>query len=65
MLAFVVLVETLDKCFSNVCELDIVFNYGKVLVSRRIRVSTTAWCCINALVVVIWFTIVADAHSFR
>ncbi|KAG5406275.1 hypothetical protein IGI04_012394 [Brassica rapa subsp. trilocularis] len=30
MLAFVVLVETLDKCFSNVCELDIVFNYSKM-----------------------------------
>ncbi|KAL0659007.1 hypothetical protein Bca4012_079592 [Brassica carinata] len=29
-LAFVVLVETLDKCFSNVCELDIVFNYSKM-----------------------------------
>ncbi|CAF2018869.1 unnamed protein product [Brassica napus] len=25
-----VLVETLDKCFSNVCELDIVFNYSKM-----------------------------------
>ncbi|EPS74324.1 hypothetical protein M569_00431, partial [Genlisea aurea] len=25
-----VLVETLDKCFSNVCELDIVFNFKKV-----------------------------------
>ncbi|KNA05407.1 hypothetical protein SOVF_190650 isoform C, partial [Spinacia oleracea] len=26
----VVFVETLDKCFKNVCELDIVFNYGKL-----------------------------------
>uniref|UniRef100_M4F6Z5 AP complex mu/sigma subunit domain-containing protein n=1 Tax=Brassica campestris TaxID=3711 RepID=M4F6Z5_BRACM len=25
-----VLVETLDKCFSNVCELDIVLNYSKM-----------------------------------
>ncbi|KAL3723843.1 hypothetical protein ACJRO7_035935 [Eucalyptus globulus] len=25
-----VFVETLDKCFKNVCELDIVFNYGKM-----------------------------------
>ncbi|KAL3651831.1 hypothetical protein CASFOL_004833 [Castilleja foliolosa] len=25
-----VFVETLDKCFSNVCELDIVFNFKKV-----------------------------------
>ncbi|KAG5062262.1 hypothetical protein JHK85_003445 [Glycine max] len=25
-----VLVETLDKCFRNVCELDIVFNYSKM-----------------------------------
>ncbi|XP_022774146.1 uncharacterized protein LOC111316469, partial [Durio zibethinus] len=25
-----VFVETLDKCFKNVCELDIVFNYSKV-----------------------------------
>lgn len=25
-----VFVETLDKCFKNVCELDIVFNYGKL-----------------------------------
>ncbi|GJX51698.1 AP-3 complex subunit sigma-like protein [Tanacetum coccineum] len=25
-----VFVETLDKCFSNVCELDIVFNFSKV-----------------------------------
>lgn len=25
-----VLVETLDKCFKNVCELDIVFNYSKM-----------------------------------
>ncbi|XP_062102394.1 AP-3 complex subunit sigma-like [Humulus lupulus] len=25
-----VLVETLDKCFRNVCELDIVFNYSKL-----------------------------------
>ncbi|GMP37912.1 hypothetical protein CsSME_00009387 [Camellia sinensis var. sinensis] len=29
-LAFAVFVETLDKCFSNVCELDIVFNFNKV-----------------------------------
>ncbi|KAG4941350.1 hypothetical protein JHK87_045221 [Glycine soja] len=26
-----VFVETLDKCFRNVCELDIVFNYSKVM----------------------------------
>ncbi|MBA0655582.1 hypothetical protein Goklo_008052, partial [Gossypium klotzschianum] len=26
-----VFVETLDKCFQNVCELDIVFNYSKVV----------------------------------
>ncbi|GER46417.1 AP-3 complex subunit sigma [Striga asiatica] len=26
-----VFVETLDKCFSNVCELDIVFNFKKLL----------------------------------
>nr|GMN32344.1 hypothetical protein TIFTF001_048175 [Ficus carica] len=25
-----VFVETLDKCFRNVCELDIVFNYSKM-----------------------------------
>ncbi|RYQ84013.1 hypothetical protein Ahy_B10g102901 isoform A [Arachis hypogaea] len=25
-----VFVETLDKCFRNVCELDIVFNYSKI-----------------------------------
>ncbi|KAG6620661.1 hypothetical protein I3842_Q056100 [Carya illinoinensis] len=25
-----VLVETLDKCFKNVCELDLVFNYSKI-----------------------------------
>ncbi|KAK8716747.1 hypothetical protein V6N13_044048 [Hibiscus sabdariffa] len=25
-----VLVETLDRCFKNVCELDIVFNYSKI-----------------------------------
>ncbi|KAF8012489.1 hypothetical protein BT93_I0607 [Corymbia citriodora subsp. variegata] len=25
-----VFVETLDKCFKNVCELDIVFNYSKM-----------------------------------
>ncbi|KAL7082722.1 hypothetical protein ACP275_14G119400 [Erythranthe tilingii] len=25
-----VFVETLDKCFSNVCELDVVFNFSKV-----------------------------------
>ncbi|CAI0473420.1 unnamed protein product [Linum tenue] len=25
-----VFVETLDKCFRNVCELDIVFNYSKL-----------------------------------
>ncbi|CAK9161413.1 unnamed protein product [Ilex paraguariensis] len=25
-----VFVEILDKCFSNVCELDIVFNFNKV-----------------------------------
>ncbi|XP_019173062.1 PREDICTED: AP-3 complex subunit sigma-like [Ipomoea nil] len=25
-----VLVETLDRCFKNVCELDIVFNYSKM-----------------------------------
>ncbi|KAE9607756.1 hypothetical protein Lal_00013377 [Lupinus albus] len=25
-----VLVETLDKCFRNVCELDVVFNYSKI-----------------------------------
>nr|POE68203.1 ap-3 complex subunit sigma [Quercus suber] len=27
---FEVFVETLDKCFKNVCELDIVFNYSKI-----------------------------------
>ncbi|CAG7865142.1 unnamed protein product, partial [Brassica rapa] len=27
---FIFLVETLDKCFSNVCELDIVLNYSKM-----------------------------------
>nr|GEV67341.1 AP-3 complex subunit sigma [Tanacetum cinerariifolium] len=27
---FILFVETLDKCFSNVCELDIVFNFSKV-----------------------------------
>ncbi|CAK7339568.1 unnamed protein product [Dovyalis caffra] len=26
----IVFVETLDKCFRNVCELDIVFNYSKL-----------------------------------
>lgn len=26
-----VFVETLDKCFRNVCELDVVFNYSKVV----------------------------------
>ncbi|XP_057422014.1 AP-3 complex subunit sigma-like isoform X2 [Lotus japonicus] len=25
-----VLVETMDKCFRNVCELDVVFNYSKI-----------------------------------
>lgn len=25
-----VFVETLDKCFRSVCELDVVFNYSKV-----------------------------------
>ncbi|KAJ7944287.1 AP complex subunit sigma [Quillaja saponaria] len=25
-----VFVETLDKCFKNVCELDVVFNYSKI-----------------------------------
>lgn len=28
-----VFVETLDKCFKNVCELDLVFNYCKVRIS--------------------------------
>ncbi|KAJ6740088.1 AP COMPLEX SUBUNIT SIGMA [Salix purpurea] len=28
--AFQCFVETLDKCFRNVCELDIVFNYNKL-----------------------------------
>jgi hypothetical protein len=28
-----VFVETLDKCFKNVCELDLVFNYCKVCIS--------------------------------
>lgn len=27
---FAVFVETLDRCFKNVCELDIVYNFGKV-----------------------------------
>ncbi|KAG8096900.1 hypothetical protein GUJ93_ZPchr0013g33918 [Zizania palustris] len=26
-----VFVETLDKCFKNVCELDVVFNFNKVI----------------------------------
>lgn len=26
-----VFVETLDKCFKNVCELDVVLNYSKVV----------------------------------
>ena len=34
----IVFVETLDKCFKNVCELDIVFNFNKVL----IKVSPTS-----------------------
>lgn len=31
-----VFVETLDKCFRNVCELDIVFNYTKVVFSSNL-----------------------------
>ena len=27
-----VFVETLDKCFENVCELDLIFHMDKVLV---------------------------------
>ncbi|GJN30796.1 hypothetical protein PR202_gb19133 [Eleusine coracana subsp. coracana] len=27
---FTVFVETLDRCFKNVCELDVVFNFNKV-----------------------------------
>lgn len=30
-----VFVETLDKCFKNVCELDLVFNYSKVCISIK------------------------------
>ncbi|XVE82622.1 hypothetical protein DITRI_Ditri16bG0020600 [Diplodiscus trichospermus] len=30
-----VFVETLDKCFKNVCELDIVYNYSKVVSSHH------------------------------
>ncbi|XVF17894.1 hypothetical protein REPUB_Repub10bG0164100 [Reevesia pubescens] len=30
-----VFVETLDKCFKNVCELDVVFNYSKVVSSHH------------------------------
>ncbi|KAG9139711.1 hypothetical protein Leryth_023281 [Lithospermum erythrorhizon] len=30
----VVFVETLDRCFNNVCELDIVFNFSKNLEDR-------------------------------
>lgn len=28
-------VETLDKCFENVCELDLIFHMDKVSVHRR------------------------------
>lgn len=30
-----VFVETLDRCFKNVCELDIVYNFGKVRNNRN------------------------------
>ncbi|KAH7520038.1 hypothetical protein FEM48_Zijuj08G0101300 [Ziziphus jujuba var. spinosa] len=33
-----VFVETLDKCFKNVCELDMVFNYSKVVYSSLLVV---------------------------
>jgi len=36
-----VLVEVLDKCFENVCELDLIFNPDKVLIIFNIFSSTT------------------------
>ena len=30
MIGFQVFVETLDKCFENVCELDLIFHLDKV-----------------------------------
>ena len=38
-----VLVETLDRCFENVCELDLVFHMDKVLpIARRSPAQLTA-----------------------
>ena len=33
--ACVVFVEALDKCFENVCELDLIFHSDKVRVSEK------------------------------
>ncbi|XP_047155297.1 AP-3 complex subunit sigma isoform X2 [Vigna umbellata] len=47
-----VFVETLDKCFRNVCELDIVFNYSKVgcfvpsIMKFSFFISNCSICCI-------------------
>ncbi|KAJ9703455.1 hypothetical protein PVL29_004996 [Vitis rotundifolia] len=49
-----VLVETLDKCFKNVCELDIVFNYSKKYQgSLSLSLSLSAFVCFCLCVLVV------------
>lgn len=42
--------ETLDRCFENVCELDIIFHVDKVSASRRSDqaeyMSSLGYCCL-------------------
>jgi len=41
-----VFVETLDKCFENVCELDLIFHVDKVSIkpSSIMEYSRQKWC---------------------
>jgi len=38
--ALAVFVEALDKCFENVCELDLIFHSDKVRVNEKVEKGT-------------------------
>ncbi|KAL6227175.1 hypothetical protein ACLB2K_001134 [Fragaria x ananassa] len=45
-----VFVETLDKCFKNVCELDVVLNYSKVVYSSHLAVTNVLHTVLDEII---------------
>ncbi|KAL6224639.1 hypothetical protein ACLB2K_003494 [Fragaria x ananassa] len=45
-----VFVETLDKCFKNVCELDVVLNYSKVVYFSHLAVTNVLHTVLDEII---------------